>query len=102
MVILETLLAAVVAAVNVSVVEPDPVTVVGAKLAVTPVGRPGVRKLTTPVNDPAEVTVTVNVVEEPLVRTWLAGDADIEKLFKFNTTVVVCVIVPSVPVIVRR
>ena len=45
--------------VMVSVVEPEPVTVVGLKLPVTPEGNPGVPKLTVPLNPLLPVTVTV-------------------------------------------
>ena len=49
----------------VNVVEPEPVTVVGLKLPVTPEGSPDVPKLTVPLNPLLPVTVTVYVALPP-------------------------------------
>ena len=43
----------------VNVVEPEPVIVVGLKLALAPVGNPDALKLTTPLNPFCGLTVTV-------------------------------------------
>ena len=47
------------------VVVPDPVTGVGANVAVAPAGKPVAAKVTGPENPPRPVTVTVDVVELP-------------------------------------
>lgn len=47
------------------VVGPDPVTVVGLKVAVAPAGSPEAAKETWPLNPPSPVTVIVEVVEDP-------------------------------------
>ena len=44
---------------TVRIVDPEPVTVVGLKLAVAPAGSPEAPKLTTPLNPFSAVTVTV-------------------------------------------
>jgi hypothetical protein len=57
--------AAVEPGVNVNVVEPLVVTLVGAKAAVTPVGKPATEKLTAPVKPLAGVSVIESVAETP-------------------------------------
>jgi hypothetical protein len=61
--------------ITVSVVEPEPVTVVGLKLPVTPEGSPDVPKLTVPLNPLFPVTVTVYAALPPAAT--LPGPADI-------------------------
>jgi hypothetical protein len=58
---------------------PDPVTEVGLKLALAPVGRPLMLKATTPVNPPDAATVVVYEVPAPAVTVCDAGVAVIEK-----------------------
>jgi hypothetical protein len=75
---------------TVMVVEPEPVTVVGLKLAFAPVGNPVVVNDTTPVNPPDGVIVTVYVVEDPRLTVCEDGVAAIVKLpaaFSLGTTV---------------
>jgi hypothetical protein len=55
-------------------VEPDPVTVSGLKLPVTPEGSPDVAKLTVPLNPLLPVAVTVYVALPPAAT--LPGPAD--------------------------
>ena len=59
--------------------DPDPVTEVGLKLAVAPLGKPLTLKLTTPVNPPDAVMVVVYEVPPPCVTVCDAGDAVMEK-----------------------
>ena len=63
----------------VSVVEPEPVTVVGLKLPVTPDGNPDVPKLTVPPKPLSAVTVTVYVVLAPSTTLAEPGDIPREK-----------------------
>ena len=60
-------------AVIVSVLVPDPVTVVGLNAPVTPVGSPVTPKLTTPLNPLLGVTVTVYVVLLPSATVRVPG-----------------------------
>jgi hypothetical protein len=46
-------------AVTLIVLDPEPVTEVGLKLAVAPLGSPDALKFTVPVNPPDDATVTV-------------------------------------------
>jgi hypothetical protein len=55
------------------VLVPDPVTVVGLKAPVTPVGSPDTPKLTTPLNPLLGVTVTVYVVLFPSATVRVPG-----------------------------
>ena len=59
--------------------EPEPVTEVGLKLAVAPLGRPLALKPTTPLNPPDPVTVAVYEVPPPAVTVCDAGDAAMVK-----------------------
>src|SRR6476659_7121377 len=59
--------------------EPEPVTEVGLKLALAPLGRPLTLKLTVPVNPPSAATVAVYEVPPPCVNVCDAGDAVMEK-----------------------
>ena len=59
--------------------EPEPVTEVGLKVALAPLGRPLTLKLTAPVNPPTAVTVAVYDVPAPCVTVCDAGDAVMEK-----------------------
>ena len=59
---------------------PDPVTEVGLKLALAPLGRPLTLKATAPVNPPDAVTVAVYEVPAPAVTVCDAGEAVMEKL----------------------
>ena len=63
----------------VSVVEPEPVTVVGLKLPVTPEGNPDVPKFTGPLNPLPPVTVTVYAALPPAATLASVGDALREK-----------------------
>jgi len=63
-----------------SVEEPEPVTEVGLKLALAPLGRPLTLRATTPVNPPDAVTVAVYEVPAPAVTVCDAGVAAMEKL----------------------
>ncbi len=62
-------LAAEEAGVNVKVVEPLPVTLVGLNAAVTPLGKPVKAKLTVPLKPPDGVTVILFVAAVPLGQT---------------------------------
>lgn len=64
---------------TVSVVEPEPVTVVGLKLPVTPDGSPAVPKLTVPPKPLRAVTVTVYAVLPPAATLAELGDIPREK-----------------------
>ena len=59
--------------------EPEPLTEVGLKLALTPVGKPLTLKETTPVNPLDGVTVVVYDVPAPAVTVCEAGDPAMEK-----------------------
>jgi hypothetical protein len=59
----------------VNVVEPEPVTVVGLKLPVTPEGNPDVPKFTVPLNPLRPVTVTVYAALPPAATLAPVGDA---------------------------
>ena len=59
--------------------EPEPVTVVGLKLAPAPVGNPLALQVTTPVNPPEPVAVAVYDVPVPAVTVCEAGVAETEK-----------------------
>jgi len=66
--------------VTVIVVVPEPVTVVGLKVAFAPAGRPlGVGNDTTPLNGPDFVTVIVYVVLLPTTMVLDVGEAESEK-----------------------
>ena len=69
----------------VSVEVPEPVTDVGLKLALDREGNPLTLKLTTPLNPPEPVTVTMEVACDPRVTVCELGVAEIEKL-EFETT----------------
>ena len=58
---------------------PEPVTEAGLKLALAPLGRPLIVKLTTPVKPPDAATVAVYEVPAPAVTVCEAGDAVMEK-----------------------
>jgi hypothetical protein len=90
---------AVAAAVNVNVLVDVPGF--GLKLAVTPLGRPEAENVTLPLNPFAGVIVTVLVPLVPWTRLRLPGEAEMLKLGAAVTvrlTVVVCVMLPDVPV----
>ena len=75
------------------------------KLAVTPAGRPEADKLTLPVNPFSLFTVIVLLPLPPRVTATLVDEAESEKsgaawAFTVREIVVVCVVVPEVPVIV--
>ena len=64
----------------VSVDEPDPpLTEVGLKLAVAPLGNPLALNPTVSVNPPEAATLTVYEVLDPTSTVWLDGSAEIEK-----------------------
>jgi len=86
----------------VQVVEPAPVTVVGEKVAVAPLGNPDVVKETTPLKPLIAVTVTVVDPDFPCRMLNAEGEADSEKSGGFDVVItsvteLVWVIVPSVP-----
>ena len=80
--------------------EPEPVTEVGLKLALAPVGRPPALKLTVPVKPFNAVTLAVYVVFEPWVTVREDGVADNEKALTTRVTVVVLIAWALLPVIV--
>ena len=87
---------------TIRVEELEPVTEVGLKLALAPVGSPPALKLTVPVKPFNAVTVAVNVVFEPWVTVCEDGVADKEKSGVALTTRVteaLRVRAPHVPVI---
>ena len=89
-----------------SVELPDPVTVLGVKLALEFCGRPLTVNETLPLNPTAPVTATVYRAVDPRLTVWLAGDAEIVKspagaAFTTSVTVVEWVRLPLVPVIVK-
>ena len=67
------------AVVTVIVVDPDPLTVVGLKLADAPVGSPLALNPTGSLNPPEGVTVTVYVVLPPAATDCVLGVADSAK-----------------------
>ena len=87
--------------VNVNVEEPEPVTVVGLKLAVTPVGRPETLKPTAPVKPFSAPTVTLEVGLLPGSPETVVGEAETEKSEMPKVTGVVWVRLPLVAVIVN-
>ena len=62
-----------------TVLDPEPVTEVGLKLAVAPEGKPLTLKPTTPENPPDPVTVAEYDVPPPAVTVADAGVAAMEK-----------------------
>ena len=80
--------------------EPEPVTEVGLKLALAPVGSPPALKLTVPVKPFNAVTLAVYVVFEPWVTVREDGVADNKKALTTRVTVVVLIAWPLLPVIV--
>jgi len=93
--------------VTVNVELPAPVTVVGEKLAVAPVGSPLALNVTTPPNPFNAPMLAVYVVALPTFTVCVLGLADIVKsggggcVFTTKLTVVECVKVPLVPVMVK-
>jgi hypothetical protein len=69
---------AVVVVLIVSVVEPEPVTEVGLKVPVTPVGNPDTPKFTAPLKPLRAVVETVYDVLPPATTVWDVGDTRIE------------------------
>ena len=93
------------ATVRLKSVVPEPVTVVGLKLVVTPVGAPVSVKLTAESNPPEAVTVTTAYPLCPCNRYPEEGETDRVKLPLFGAvtvseTVVVSTVEPEVPVTV--
>jgi hypothetical protein len=92
--------------VTVNVELPVPVTDVGEKLAVAPVGNPLALSVTTPVNPFSAAMLAVYVVALPTVTVRVPGLPEIVKsapgggAFTSKLTVVVCVTLPLIPVIV--
>src|SRR5215831_5913668 len=85
--------------------EPEPVTELGLKLALAPVGKPLAVRPTTPLNPPDPVTVAVYEVPLPAVTVCDAGDAETEKspttgALTTSVTEAVWVTAPLVPVMV--
>ena len=87
--------------VNVSVEEPEPVTVVGLKLEETPVGRPETLKPTVPVKPLSAPIVTLEVGLLPATPETEVGEAETEKSELLKVTGVVWVRLPLVAVIVK-
>ena len=88
---------------RVSVDDPEPVTEVGLKVPVTPVGRPLTERLTAELNPFKAVTAGVKLVAAPWTTVCVLGEAASEKLGAKLTTSVTgadCVRLPLVPVIV--
>jgi len=91
--------------VKVDVADPPEVRVteVGLNVAVTPVGAPETDRLTVPVKPYSDVTVMVEVPEEPGAMVREVGEADIEKsgaALTVRLMSIVWVNVALVPVIV--
>jgi hypothetical protein len=63
----------------VSVVEPEPLTVVGVKVGVAPAGRPDTPKLTVPLKPFVALVVTVYETLLPAVTVAEAGETPTEK-----------------------
>lgn len=87
------------------VLDPEPVTEVGLKPAVAPEGKPPTLKPTTPENPPDPVTVAEYDVPPPAVTVAEAGVAAMAKspitcAFTVSEMVVVCVVLPDMPVMV--
>lgn len=75
---------------TVMVDEPEPVTVIGLKLAVAPVGRPVAVKVTVPLNPLMAAMLVVYCVILPCTTVWDVGVAEIVKsgfVFGFTTNV---------------
>jgi len=92
--------------VTVNVEFPAPVTVVGEKLAVAPVGNPLALSVTTPVNPFSAAMLAVYVVALPTVTVRVPGLPEIVKsaggdAFSTKLTVVVCVTLPLTPLSVN-
>lgn len=83
--------------------DPEPITLAGLKLPVTPEGSPETLKATVPLKPPCPATVMLAVVLFPMA-TATADGAEIEKpaaLEMFKVTDAVCVRLPLVPVTVK-
>lgn len=87
--------------VSFNVEDPEPVTVVGLKAAVTPAGNPETVKPTVPVKPESAPTVMVDVALPPAATVTEAGAAETEKPATFRVTDAVCVRLPLVAVSVK-
>lgn len=91
----------------VSVEEPEPpVTGLGLKLAAALEGTPVTLRVTSPVNPPDELSVTVYAALEPRVTFRVVGEPEIEKspmlvLLTTSVTVLEWIRLPLVPVMVN-
>lgn len=91
-----------VSAVRVNMELPDPETVEGRKLAVTPVGSPDAVRVTTPVKLLSGIILAVKLVPVPACVVWELGVADIAKSGVRTGAVTVTVTAPlwvSVPLV---
>ena len=87
----------------VNVEEPEPLTEVGLKLPLAPVGKPLTLHVTVPLKPLVAVAVAVQVALLPAVTVWDDGVAETEKSgagLTTKVTVVLCTKLPLVPVIV--
>ena len=89
-----------------NVEEPEPITDDGLKLAVAFTGTPLALNATVPLNPPDAVTVTVYFAALPLLMLRLPGEAvmvksPVDGAVTTSVAVVVCVRVPSVPLMVK-
>ena len=78
---------------------PPPVTEGGANVPVVFAGKPLTLKVTTALNPFCGLTVAVYVVLAPFLTVCTAGDGTTVKLDTDSVTVVLCVMLPLVPVI---
>ena len=77
---------------------PEPVTEVGLKVAVAPVGNPLALKATLPLKPLSALTVAVYVALLPTATLCGDGPAETEKSATFSVTVAECTRLPDVPV----
>jgi hypothetical protein len=87
-----------------SVVDPDPVTVAGLNVGITPAGKPPTLNETDALNPPMLVTVDVKLVLAPWITFWEPGEVESEKstvALTIRVTVEDCVRLPLVPVTVK-
>ena len=86
---------------TVMVEDPEPTTVLGLNVAVAFAGNPLALNVTVPLKPFTDVTFAVYVVLAPFLTVCDAGVAPRVKLCTTSVTVVLCVILPLVPVMVN-
>lgn len=90
---------------SVRVEEPDPATVLGLKLPVTPAGIPETLRPTVPVKPPSPPTVTLAVALPPGTTQTEGVEESVKfealEAVMFRVTDTICVRLPLVPVTVK-